>query len=75
MVDSTQTQRIHHLETLLQEHKAANLQLSKEIDALGGDSSTLGSGLTREALLAQIKHECKGKLELQQGTCTLLIST
>ena len=43
-------QRIH-FEMLLQEYKYTNDKLTTEIDALGRDSSSLGHGWTREALI------------------------
>ena len=45
VLDETKTQRIHQLETLLQEYKSTNDQHCTKIDdALDGSSSSLGEG-------------------------------
>ena len=46
VLDETKTQRIHQLETLLQENKSTNDQHCTEIDALDGISLSLGGGRT-----------------------------
>ncbi|KAF8808803.1 hypothetical protein BYT27DRAFT_7188276 [Phlegmacium glaucopus] len=66
VLDETKTQRIHHLETLLQEYKSTNDQLSTEIDALGGSSSSLGQGRSRQDLSLEIEKERLEKIALQK---------
>jgi mitotic spindle assembly checkpoint protein MAD1 len=68
--DTSKAQRIQQLETLLQEFKDTNAQLSKEIDALGGDSTSLGQGQgrNREALSLEIEQAQQIKAELQKCT-------
>ena len=68
MLDVSKTQKIQQLETLLQEFKETNEQLTKEIDALGGDSGSLGQGhgRTREALSVEIERAQQAKLEIQK---------
>ena len=68
IIDETKTQRIQQLETLLQEYKSTNDQLSSEIDALGGSSSTLGEGKSRHQLSIEIEKERLEKLAVQKGT-------
>jgi mitotic spindle assembly checkpoint protein MAD1 len=72
VLDTSKIQRIQQLETLLQEFKDANAQLMKEVDALGGQSVTLGRGKSREALSAEIEEAQQAKLEMQKGTVTCL---
>lgn len=60
-------QRIQQLETLLQEYKTTNQLLSKEINDLGGDSTSLGHGQSREALSAEIEKERLEKLDAHKG--------
>ena len=67
VLDETKTQRIHQLETLLQEYKSTNDQLSTEIDALGGVSSTLGEGRSRQELSHEIEKERMEKIAVQKG--------
>ena len=67
IVDEAKTQRIQQLETLLQEYKSTNDQLSREIDALGGNSSTLGEGRSRQQLSLEIEKERLEKLAVQKG--------
>lgn len=67
IVDEAKTQRIQQLETLLQEYKSTNDQLSTEIDALGGNSSTLGEGRSRQQLSHEIEKERLEKLAVQKG--------
>ena len=67
VLDDTKTQRIHQLETLLQEYKSTNDQLSTEIDALGGVSSTLGEGRSRQELSHEIEKERMEKIAVQKG--------
>ena len=67
IVDEAKTQRIQQLETLLQEYKSTNDQLSTEIDALGGNSSTLGEGRSRQQLSLEIEKERSEKLAVQKG--------
>jgi mitotic spindle assembly checkpoint protein MAD1 len=74
VLDTSKIQRIQQLETLLQEFKDANTQLMKEVDALGGQSVTLGRGKSREALSAEIEEAQQAKLEMQKGTVTCLKS-
>ena len=50
ILDETKVQKIHQLEILLQEFKSTNDQLSIEIDALGGCSSSLGKGRSCQEL-------------------------
>ncbi|KAF8873896.1 spindle assembly checkpoint component Mad1 [Infundibulicybe gibba] len=54
LVDTARTERVQQLETLLREYKAQNLELAREIDALGGDAAGLGQGKTRATLAADI---------------------
>lgn len=72
VLDETKTERIHQLETLLQEYKSTNDQLSTEIDALGGSSSTLGEGRSRQDLSLEIEKERLEKVALQKGKAFLL---
>ena len=67
VLDETKTQRIYQLETLLQEYKSTNDQLSTEIDALGGSSSTLGEGRSRQELSLEIEKERLEKIAVQKG--------
>ena len=67
IVDEAKTQRIQQLETLLQEYKSTNDQLSTEIDALGGNSSTLGEGRSRQQLSLEIEKERLEKIAVQKG--------
>ena len=67
IVDEAKTQRIQQLETLLQEYKSTNDQLSTEIDALGGNSSTLGEGRSRQQLSLEIEKERLEKLAVRKG--------
>ena len=67
IVDEAKTQRIQQLETLLQDYKSTNDQLSTEIDALGGNSSTLGEGRSRQQLSLEIEKERLEKLAVQKG--------
>jgi len=67
VLDENKTQRIHQLETLLQEYKFTNDQLSTEMDALGGRSSSLGEGRTREVLSLEIEKERLEKMAVQKG--------
>jgi mitotic spindle assembly checkpoint protein MAD1 len=67
VLHETKTQRIHQLETLLQEYKSTNDQLSTEIDALGGISSTLGEGRSRQELSHEIEKERMEKIAVQKG--------
>ena len=67
VLDETKTQRIHQLETLLQEYKSTNDQLSTEIDALGGNSSSLGEGRSRQELSLEIEKERLEKVAVQKG--------
>jgi len=62
-----QNQRIQQLETLLQEYKHTNEALTAEIDALVGDSPSLGHGRTHKALLFEIGEVRRQKLSAQQG--------
>ena len=72
VLDETKTERIHQLETLLQEYKSTNDQLSTEIDALGGSSSTLGEGRSRQDLSLEIEKERLEKVALQKGKAFFL---
>lgn len=74
VLDETKTQRIHQLETLLQEYKSANDQLSTKIDALGGSSSSLGEGRTRQELSLEIEKERLEKVAVQKGKTFLIYS-
>ena len=74
VLDETKTQRIHQLETLLQEYKSTNDQLSTEIDALGGSSSSLGEGRTRQELSLEIEKERLEKIAVQKGSAFLICS-
>ena len=67
VLDEAKTQRIHQLETLLQEYKSTNDQLSTEIDALGGNSSSLGEGRSHQELSLEIKKEHLEKVAVQKG--------
>jgi mitotic spindle assembly checkpoint protein MAD1 len=75
ILDLVKSQRIQQLETLLQEFKDTNAQLTREIDALGGDSTSLGpaQGRNREALSIELEQAQQAKLELQK--CTVLVLT
>lgn len=74
VLDLSKAQRIEQLETLLQEFKDTNAQLTKEIDALGGDSASLGQGhgRSREALSIEIEQAQQVKLDLQKCTVQYL---
>jgi mitotic spindle assembly checkpoint protein MAD1 len=72
VLDETKAQRIHQLETLLQEYKSTNEQLSTEIDSLGGSSSTLGQGRTRQELSFEIEKERLEKMAVQKGKMAFL---
>ena len=72
VLDESKTQRIHQLETLLQEYKSTNDQLSTEIDALGGSSSSLGEGRSRQELSLEIEKERLEKIAVQKGKCHFL---
>lgn len=67
VLDDTKTQRIHQLETILEEYKLANDQLSKEIDTLGGSSSSVGEGRSRQDLSLEIETERLEKIAVQKG--------
>lgn len=58
---------MQQLEALLQDYKSEILKLTKEIDALGGDSSSLGQDRNRQDLSAEIEQERESKLEIQKG--------
>ena len=73
VLDETKTQRIHQLETLLQEYKSTNDQLSTEIDALGGNSASLGEGRSRQELSLEIEKERLEKIAVQKGKAFLNI--
>lgn len=67
ILDETKTQRIHQLEAILQDYKSTNDQLSTEIDALGGSSSSLGEGRSRQDLSLEIEKERTEKMAVQKG--------
>lgn len=50
------------LESLLSEYKSSIKALEAELDAIGGDSSSLGLGKTREQLQSEIE-ESNSKIE------------
>lgn len=51
----------------MEEYKTTNQQLSQEINALGGDSTSLGHGQSREVLLAEIEKDRLEKLNIEKG--------
>lgn len=67
IVENAKIQRVEELETLLNEYKSTNLQLVQELDAIGGDSSSLGRGRTRKDLADEIEVERVAKFEAQTG--------
>lgn len=71
VLDDTKTQRIHQLEIVLQEYKSTNDQLSTEIDALGGSSSSLGEGRSRQDLSLEIEKERLEKMAVQKGKASV----
>lgn len=70
-VDQAKEQRLTDLESLLSEYKSSIGRLEAELDAIGGSSSSLGSGKTREQLQSEIK-ESNSKIEaLETGMACL----
>src|ERR1700760_3989248 len=74
-----QTTRINQLEALLSQYKSANQVLSEEVDALGGEETSVSvddpetlvkktawSREKREALLKEVEEARKEKAELQE---------
>jgi mitotic spindle assembly checkpoint protein MAD1 len=74
VVDIAKSERIRQLETLLQEYKAMNEQLEKEIDVLGGESSTLGQVQSRQTLSEEIEREKLEKSALQKGQLNFFVA-
>jgi mitotic spindle assembly checkpoint protein MAD1 len=71
-IDQAKVQRLMDLENLLSEYKSGMKELESELDAIGGSSSSLGSGKTREQLRSEIE-ESNSKIEaLTNGTSSLL---
>jgi hypothetical protein len=68
VLDVSKAQRIQQLETLLQEFKDTNAQLTKKIDALGGDSASL-----KQVQSIEIEQAQRAKLELQK--CMVFVLT
>ena len=75
VLDASKAQRIQQLETLLQEFKDTNAQLTKKVDALGGGSASLkqGQGQNEKALSIEIEQAQRTKIELQK--CMVFIVT
>ncbi|KAF9650450.1 MAD-domain-containing protein [Thelephora ganbajun] len=61
-VDQAKEQRLTDLEKLLSEYKSSIKELEAELDAIGGNASSLGSGKTREQLQSQIE-DSNSKIE------------
>ena len=71
MVGQAKEQRLADLERLLTEYKSSIKELEAELDAIGGNSSSLGSGKTREQLQFEIE-ESNSKIEaLEIGAACL----
>ena len=71
VVDEARTQKIQHLESLLEEYKALNEHLTSEIDALGwssGSGDPSSSLQTRTALLLELEALHREKDQVQEGT-------
>lgn len=62
MIDQAKEQRLTDLERLLSEYKSSMKELEVELDAIGGNSSSLGSGKSREQLQSEIE-ESNSKIE------------
>jgi mitotic spindle assembly checkpoint protein MAD1 len=71
IIDEAKNQHVQQLEALLHEYKSEVSKLTKEIDALGGDSSSLGQGRSRQDLSADIEQERQSKLEMRKGAQAL----
>jgi len=56
MAAQAKEQRLTDLECLLTEYKSSIRELEAELDAIGGNSSSLGSGKTREQLQSEIEQ-------------------
>ena len=70
-VDQAKEQRLADLERLLSEYKSGISELEAELDAIGGNPSSLGSGKTREQLQSEIE-ESNTKIEaLETGAVCL----
>jgi hypothetical protein len=67
-VDEAKNERVQELEALLQEYKSTNFQLTREIDALGGDSVSVGHGPTRQTLSAEVELQRVAKLDVERGS-------
>ncbi|KII90456.1 hypothetical protein PLICRDRAFT_106619 [Plicaturopsis crispa FD-325 SS-3] len=65
-VAKAKVQRLQELETLLEEYKATNKALEKEIDAFGGDAGTLGTGKSRKELSQEVE-EARLSLALKEA--------
>jgi mitotic spindle assembly checkpoint protein MAD1 len=78
-IDLAKTQQIEELQKLLEKYKESNQQLEKDIDALGGKTSLIGGGKSRQEVSQAIENERAEKLSLQKGLfvtfllCALLI--
>jgi len=66
-VDQVKVQRIHQLETLLLEYKAALGGLEMQLEGLGGSSSILGSSRSRQQLSEEVEKERSERMTLQKG--------
>ena len=74
MATQAKEQRLADLERLLTEYKSSIRELEVELDAIGGNSSSLGSGKTREQLQSEIE-ESNSKIEaLETGAECLCLS-
>ena len=67
-VDEAKNERVQELEALLQEYKSTNFQLTKEIDALGGDSVSVGHAPTRQTLSAEVELQRVAKFDVERGS-------
>ncbi|KAF9466670.1 spindle assembly checkpoint component Mad1 [Collybia nuda] len=75
VIDNAKAQHVQQLETLLQDYKSEVLKLTTEIDALGGDVSSLGRSRSRQDLLTEIEQERRSKLQIQQALTATELET
>jgi len=71
MVDQAKEQHLTDLESLLSEYKSRIKELEAELDAIGGSSSSLGSGKSREQLQSEIEESSSRIEALETGTISL----
>ncbi|KDR71884.1 hypothetical protein GALMADRAFT_143649 [Galerina marginata CBS 339.88] len=65
-IDEAKTQRIHQLETLLQEYKSTNEKLGHDLDAIAGKSVSFGPGQSSQTLSAELEKERLEKAAMQR---------